>query len=75
MWLQTLAERSETSAEPSAGTTYLGWPLQEGGCNLHRNGGDTMIKKQHTVQTPTTQRLEQLHQQLAVRWLTCTEKR
>lgn len=52
-----LAERTETAAEPSAGTTYLGWPLQEGGCNLHRNGGDTMIKKRHTVQTPTTQHL------------------
>lgn len=34
-----------------------------------------MIKEQHTIQTPTTQRLEQLHRQLAVRWLTWTEKR
>lgn len=33
-----------------------------------------MIKEQHTVQT-TTQHLEQLRQQLAVRWLTWIEKR
>lgn len=25
--------------EPWAETTYLDWTLQEGGCNLHRNGG------------------------------------
>lgn len=37
--LHMLAESRRALCDPGAETTYLGWILQEGGCNLHRNGG------------------------------------